>query len=584
MFRSRSIARKIDIFAGFFAAIMCGLAATVVYNAGNNQASLRSIAGNYDAVSNAIIPLLTVAQDLKLDVTQVQQYLSDVSATRGLDGLDDGFKLADENAIAFRSDIGKARQLAGRLGSAGLIRAIDAAEAAFEPYYRTGKTMAQAYVDEGPSGGNRLMGDFDAAAEKLRSGLSQISEAARQIGDERSAATSGAISHGEASIAFERNAVMLLAGIVLVCALVGALSLRRSLLLPILGLANRMKGLAAGDVQTDVPGLSNRDEIGDMARAVAVFRDSMIERGRLERAADAERMRKDARQSALERIIGEFRAKALDSVRSVDGEIAGMQETASLLTRIAHSTSSDATTTAAAAAQATSSIQTIAAATEELGASVGAIAKQAQHASDTVDEATGVAATTNQKVEGLAGAAEEIGAIVEIINSIAKKTNLLALNATIEAARAGDAGRGFAVVASEVKSLADQTADATSQIVQQVAGIQAASHGAAESIRVITGTMSDINALITGIASAITEQDAATQAIANNINQAAGSSTEVARGVDKVSGAVGDTDHASGRVEKAAQQLAAVVHSLSQNIEAFLADIARDDVDAAKAA
>jgi methyl-accepting chemotaxis protein len=584
MYRSLSIGRKIGVFAGVFAAIMCGLAGFVIYNTDKNRASLESIGASYDTVADTVLPLLTVAQDLKLDVTQVQQFLSDVSATRGQDGLDDGFKLAEENAAAFRRDVGTARRLAAQVGDAELTRAIDAAATAFEPYYATGKKMAQAYVDQGPSGGNPLMGDFDAAAEKIRTELTRVLELARQVAEARNAVTREAISQGRAAIAFERTMAMLLAGIVLACAMVATWSLRRALLLPLLSLASRMKALAAGDVETDVPGLANRDETGDMAKAVAVFRDSMIERARLEGAAEAERARKDARQGELERVIQRFRGKALETVQSVESEIAGMEETASLLTRIAQSTSAEAGSASSASTQATASIQTIAAATEELGASVGEISKQAELASSTVHQAAGVAATTNEKVEGLATAAEEIGTIVEMISAIAKKTNLLALNATIEAARAGAAGRGFAVVASEVKSLAEQTAAATGQIVQQISGIQAASHGAAESIRAITGTMGDINSVITGIASAITEQDSATHEIASNINRAADGSSAVAGGVERVAGAVGETSQAAGRVEKAAHQLAEAVHALSHNIEAFLSDISREDAEGARAA
>jgi methyl-accepting chemotaxis protein len=584
MLHSISIGRKIAIFTGGFAAIMCGLAGLVIYNANQNHASIQSIGANYQTVTGAVLPLVTVAADLRLHVTQVQQYLTDISATRGQDGLDDGFKLAEENAVSFRNGIVKARELAGRLRDAELTAALDATAAAFEPYYVVGRKMAAAYVEDGTSAGNRLMGEFDATADKLRTGLSQVLDIVRRVAEERSTATAAEIAENGAAIAFERTIALLLAVLVLIYAVLATLSLRRSLLVPLLGLARRMTGLATGDVDSEVPALANGDEIGDMAKAVAVFRDSMIERSRLERAAEAERARKDVRQGELERIIRAFRDKALTTIQSVDGEIAGMQETASLLTRIAHATSTEAVSAASASTEATSSIQTIAAATEELGTSVGEIARQAGLASTTVDQAAQVAETTNQKVEGLATAAEEIGAIVEMINAIAKKTNLLALNATIEAARAGVAGRGFAVVASEVKSLADQTATATGQIVQQIGGIQAASHGAADSIRAITSTMSQINTVITGIASAITEQDAATHEIAGNITQAAGSAAAVAQGIDKVSGSVGETDQAAARVAQASRQLADAVHALAQNIEVFLQDINRDDAPAESAA
>ena len=177
---------------------------------------------------------------------------------------------------------------------------------------------------------------------------------------------------------------------------------------------------------------------------------------------------------------------------------------------------------------------------------------------------------TNDRVNALSQAATRIGDVVELINTIAGQTNLLALNATIEAARAGDAGRGFAVVASEVKALAEQTARATGEISQQIAGMQAATQESVTAIKEIGGTIGRISEISSTIASAVEEQGAATQEISRNVQQASRGTQEVASNITDVQHGANETGSASSQVLASAQMLSKDSARLKTEVDKFL--------------
>ena len=188
-------------------------------------------------------------------------------------------------------------------------------------------------------------------------------------------------------------------------------------------------------------------------------------------------------------------------------------------------------------------------------------------------EAVGQAHRTNDRVGELSKAAGRIGDVVELINKIAGQTNLLALNATIEAARSGEAGRGFAVVASEVKALAEQTARATGEIGQQIAGIQAATQESVGAIKEISGTIEKLSEISSTIASAVEQQGAATQEIARNVQQAAHGTQQVSAHITDVQQGAGETGSASAKVLTAAQSLSGDASRLKQEVGRFLTSV-----------
>ena len=273
-----------------------------------------------------------------------------------------------------------------------------------------------------------------------------------------------------------------------------------------------MRALAGGDKTAVVPGLGRKDEVGQMADTVQVFKDGMIEKDRLaEQTARHKADAEAARKAGMLQLADTFESGIKGVVHSVSSQATEMQASAATLASTAQQATHQATAVAAAVEEASASVQTVASSAEELSSSVLEIGRQMEQSSKIAQQAVGEAERTHSVVEGLSKTAQRIGEVVQLIQTIANQTNLLALNATIEAARAGDAGKGFAVVASEVKSLANQTAKATSDIKAQIDDIQSATGHTVDAIRTIGGIIREMNEIATTIASAVEQQSAATR-------------------------------------------------------------------------
>jgi len=215
-------------------------------------------------------------------------------------------------------------------------------------------------------------------------------------------------------------------------------------------------------------------------------------------------------------------------------------------------------------------VQSVAAATEELSASISEISQQVAQSTTIAQRAVGQARETDATINGLAQASQKIGEVADLIRDIANQTNLLALNATIEAARAGDAGKGFAVVASEVKNLANQTAQATEEISGQISGIQGATAQAVDAIRVITSTISEIDQIASAIAAAVEQQGAATREISRSIQQAADGTRDVSQNISGVSSALSESARLADGLLGAASDLSHQADVMRGEISRFL--------------
>lgn len=343
---------------------------------------------------------------------------------------------------------------------------------------------------------------------------------------------------------------------------------------PIEKMTGAMGRLAEGDLDSEIPGTGRKDEIGDMAIAVQIFKDNAIEVKRIQ-AEQAERDRRAGEEKRAEmiRLADSFEQAVSGVVDSVSSAAAEMQSSSESMSGTAEQTSQQATAVAAAAEQATGNVQTVAIAAEELSSSIREINQQVGQASQIAGKAASAAEQTTGTVQGLAEAVQKIGSVVNLINDIAEQTNLLALNATIEAARAGDAGKGFAVVASEVKSLASQTGNATQEIAAQVASVQSETQQAVAAISQIRSVIEEINEISAGIASAMEEQGAATQEIARNVDQAKSGTEDVSSNISRVSAGTQETGSAASEVRSAAGELAQQSNLLRREVDKFIAEI-----------
>lgn len=489
---------------------------------------------------NESMVFMVVAQQMKFDAVQIQQWLSDISATRGQNGLNDGFDKAQKSYDSFMSGLAKFKSMYQEENFAKGLEQIAEVEKAIVIYHNTGKEMAKAYVDGGPELGNKLMASFDEAAENMTKTLTPFVESQET---ELAEAMSSIVSSAGSIRSFA-----LIAGLfTLIAGVMTAYLITRSITGPVQKVVDFVNKVAKGDFTSTLL-IDQKDEVGKMSMALS---HTVSELGS---------MIKDTITGVNTLSSSSTELAAISTQLSSTSESAS--ERANSVASASEEMSVNMSSVSAAMEQSASNVGMVATAAEEMSATVGEIAQSASRAKAISEKAVGQSQESAKKVTDLGTAADKIGKVTEVITEISEQTNLLALNATIEAARAGEAGKGFAVVANEIKELAKQTADATVDIKVQIEGMQGTTGSTISDIQTISEVINEINDVITSIASAVEQQTAATSEISENVAQAAGGIGEVNENVAQSSIAIQDINRDITEISNGSTE----INSSSQNV------------------
>ena len=401
--------------------------------------------------------------------------------------------------------------------------------------------------------------------EILRAGLNKAIDVFDRVYQQRARETYAKIDSGIALTAWLMTVLSVPA---VLLAVFGVWCLRRGVVLPLAGITRVTEQVAEG-AAVAIPYGARHDEIGALSRSISVFQRAMRNNQELNQTVSQEAEERGARQELLSAETAAFTALIERNITQLGAISDQMMESAAQLTEASDRAAQRTEGATTASAEASDNVRDIASATDELAASVMEIDRQVAQSNAIAEKAVGEAERTNAAVQELSEAAKRIGDVVSLITDIAEQTNLLALNATIEAARAGDAGRGFAVVAGEVKALAGQTAKATEDIAEQIAGMQHATSRSIEAIEAIERTIRDIGSISSAIAAAVTEQGAATQEIARSVDVAAKRTLETAQEVSRVGDATDNTRANVKTVRSVAEELGTVARGIRDQIKEF---------------
>lgn len=375
------------------------------------------------------------------------------------------------------------------------------------------------------------------------------------------------------AVAMRNNMALATLVVLAVMAVFGVVFARR-MTRPMTAMAQTMQQLAAGETGMEIPAAGRRDELGEMAASVEIFRQNLVRTRQMEaEAKEQEQRARDQQHRMMNETADRFEQAVGELVDTIGAAARELESAAESMSATADATSSEAATVASAATEASANVQTVAAASEEMAMSIREISTQVQNSTRSADSAVSGAEQATATVRGLAEAGERIGEVVQMIREIAEQTNLLALNATIEAARAGEAGRGFAVVASEVKNLATQTSKATEEIAAQIAAMQASTGETVVSIERINGMIAESRDIAATIASAVEEQNATTAEIARNVQEASNGTAEVTRSIQHVTEAASQGGATAARVLDSARELGRIAERLKQGVDGFMAQV-----------
>ncbi|WP_445678528.1 methyl-accepting chemotaxis protein [Radicibacter daui] len=411
-----------------------------------------------------------------------------------------------------------------------------------------------------------LLADAQQQSGTLMQQLADMRSELRQLAD--TAAT---------SLSETRNAtgthILAIMGGVIVLVLVFVLAMIVAVVRPLGEVRAAITRLAAGDTQVVMSSLPRRHELGAIANTLRIFRDNAAERHRLEEERQQEADNQTLRAQALRDRVIQFETGIGAVITGIEDASRQMNDTAATLSGIVQSTDADKRSVTHSSGEASTKVESVAGATDELSSSITEISSQTTQAKNVVSLAAHHSEEARKAVDELATVAQHIGQVVTLIRDIAEQTNLLALNATIEAARAGEAGKGFAIVAQEVKNLAGQTAQATEEISNHVTSVQNSTGSTVSAITSINSTMSNIGEIVQAISAAVEEQSAVTQGISQTVRQAAADSARAVSDVERIGASVDNTARVAEQVRHASDAVGSRAEELKDHVSSFLSGI-----------
>jgi len=551
----------------------------------------------------SIVSFSLLAKDILYDTSQVQQWLSDISATRGQDGYNDGFNQAGQYAQQFDSQIEEAIGLAKKLQMPEVITTLHKAKQAFPIFYGTGIKMAHKYIDSGPHVGNNMMAEFDKEAKAINIETQQLLKLSSTALNNQNRQMVKDIASVNRSLTLVEKLNFVGTLFILIISIVSVFLIQKIVGQPLNKLSDSMLSLADGEDNVDLPMSMRKDEIGDMSNTLQIFQEKLLKNKQLEKEAEKSRQEQEERQKlrlenekqeALRRheeekntaekaekirmaerhdMAQKFENRVSGVLDSVSSAAAELNATSVSMSTSASTMKNESLSAAAATMQAGRNVQIVASSSEEMTASVNDISGQLKNASMATQTALNSVNNASTRVTQMADSSSKITEIIMLINDIAEQTNLLALNATIEAARAGDAGRGFAVVASEVKNLASQTAAATDEIRLQINAMQTTTNDTVSAVQEISTTIKSLDEISSSISITIEQQVAAMQEINRNALEAANGTESAGENANNVSQLAEETGDAAADVLSASSELSCQASTLQVAVGEFLNDI-----------